>query len=107
MRGRAYRRLPTHRGAAAESGAALVVAFWRGGGTARRLKLAMAAGLEFGRTWRVPRTSVAEGVWSRSRKTSTPGWTSLAESRLKPPVCCRRFICAAAAEASATLGKAL
>ena len=38
-------------------------------------------GLEFGYTWRVPRTSVAAGVWSWSRKTRTPGWTSLAESR--------------------------
>jgi hypothetical protein len=39
-----------------------VVAFWRGEGTARRLKLAMVAGLEFGSTWRVPRDSVAAGV---------------------------------------------
>jgi hypothetical protein len=33
----------------------------------------MAAGLEFGRTWRVPRTLIAEGVWSRSRKTTDAG----------------------------------
>jgi hypothetical protein len=56
-----------HRGEAGESGAGTVVGSWRGEGTARRLKLAILAGLEFGRTWRVPRTSVAEGVWSRSR----------------------------------------
>ncbi len=41
----------------------------------------MVAGLEFGVTWRVPRVSIAEGVWSRSRKTSMPGCTSLAESK--------------------------
>ena len=49
--------MSTHRGEVAESGAAAVVASCLGEGTARRLKLAMAAGLEFGRTWRVPRTS--------------------------------------------------
>src|SRR5271155_4613040 len=99
--------MSTHRGEADESGAAPVVASWRDGGTVRRLKLAMAAGLEFGRIWRVPRTSIADGVWSRSRKTRTPGWTSLAESRLKPPVCFLSSSCAAAAEAKATLGRAL
>ena len=61
----------------------------RGEGTARRLKLAMLAGIDSGRTCSVPSISVPAGVWSRSRKTSTPGSTSLAESRLKPPVCCR------------------
>src|SRR5882757_5497434 len=79
---------------------------WPGEETARRLKLAIVAGLEFGRSWRVPRTSVADGVWSRSRKTRTPGRTSLAESRLKPPVCRRSSNCAAVAEARATLGRA-
>jgi hypothetical protein len=83
-----------------------VVELWWGEGTARRLKLAIMAGLEFGSTWRVPRTSVAAGVSSRSRKTRTPGWTSLAESKLKPPVCPRRSICALVAEARATLGRA-
>ena len=39
-----------HRGEAAESVSAPAVAFWRAGGTARMLKLAMVAGLEFGRT---------------------------------------------------------
>jgi hypothetical protein len=36
-----------------------------------------------------------------------PGWTSLAESRLKPPVCRRSSICAAAAEASANIGQSV
>ena len=99
-------RLPCHRGAAGESGAAPLVESWRGEGTARRLKLAMLAGLDLGRTWRVPRNSVAAGVTSRSRKTRTPGWTSLAERRLKPPVCHRRSICEPVAEARATLGRA-
>ena len=44
-----------------------------GGGTARRLKLAMAAGLELGRTWRVPRTSVGEGDWSRQDSADSTG----------------------------------
>jgi hypothetical protein len=61
-----------------------VAGSWRGEGTARRLKLAIVAGLEFGRICSVPRTSVPDGVWSRSRKTSTPGRTSLAESRPNP-----------------------
>ena len=63
--------------------------YWDGDGlgeTARRLKLAMAGGLESGRIWSVPRVSPAEVVWSRSRKTRTPGRASFAESRLKPPV---------------------
>jgi len=63
-------------------------AWWPGLGTARRLKLAMAGGLESGRSSRVPRASVSV-VWSRRRKTRTPGWTSLAERSAKPPVCWR------------------
>ena len=39
-----------------------VGASWRGEETARRLKLSIVAGLEFGCAWRVPRTSVVEGV---------------------------------------------
>ena len=52
--GRNYGRLAAHRGETGESGAAPAVGAWPGGGTARRLKLAIVAGLEFGRTWRVP-----------------------------------------------------
>src|SRR6202012_3512007 len=94
-----------HGGEAGESGA--IPEPWRGEGTARRLKLAIVAGLDFGRTWRGPRTSGTEGVWSRRRKTRTPGRAFLAESRRKPPVCCRSSICAAVAEARATLGRAV
>ncbi len=39
-----------HRGEAASA-----VVSWRGVGTARRLKLAILAGVEFGSIWRVPR----------------------------------------------------
>jgi hypothetical protein len=50
-----------------------VVESWRGEGTARRLKLAIVAGLEFGRTCRVPRNSVGDGETARMVLARAPG----------------------------------